>query len=366
MIQQIPIQNFKINKIGRIHIEVTNICNFNCNFCPANLSKRKKISMELSFFKKIIDEIAEAKITKFIDFHVLGEPLLYPKIFDAIKYAKHKGFNTNINTNGSLLDQKTVKNLIKSGLDTLRISIVSTREKDYLPRGSKTNYHDYFQRILTAIKLINESSSHMKIILQVWDTSDIRYFAADKDIRINGKKGEFKDSLFVLVKDILSVLSKEDHFEKIRTNLNKMNFNSVKNIWTNIWIDDKVAIVVSKFFDWGNSFTKKRVYLTKIGYCKYGNDSLGILSNGNVVICCIDYDGRVCLGNLHSRSLVSILTSKRTQEIRDGLKKSILLHPYCQRCFGAKSRFMVLIKILATTYIFKFRLRKEQRDIILY
>nr|WP_269091542.1 SPASM domain-containing protein [Aliarcobacter butzleri] len=58
----------------------------------------------------------------------------------------------------------------------------------------------------------------------------------------------------------------------------------------------------------------------------------GVLSNGDVVPCCLDKDAIINLGNIEDNSLKNILTSKRVKDIQNGFKKNILVEELCQKC----------------------------------
>nr|MCR5787718.1 radical SAM protein [Bacilli bacterium] len=60
----------------KIYIEISNVCNLNCPFCLN--SKRDKKSLTIEEFKTILDKIKP--YTKYLYFHVLGEPLLHKDI----------------------------------------------------------------------------------------------------------------------------------------------------------------------------------------------------------------------------------------------------------------------------------------------
>jgi len=85
-------------KIKYIFMELTNMCNFNCIFCPNDIMKRPKGMMNLRSAIKLIDEIANdnkknsfTRPDLFLELHVMGEPLLHPDVFHIIKYAEEKG-----------------------------------------------------------------------------------------------------------------------------------------------------------------------------------------------------------------------------------------------------------------------------------
>ncbi|MBW2997104.1 radical SAM protein, partial [Candidatus Woesearchaeota archaeon] len=166
----------QLPKVERIFLELTNICNFNCDFCPTRVSRRKKQHMDFSLFKKAVDEISRENITDTVNFHLLGEPLIHPKIIDAVKYAKSKGLTAELITNGALLDSRMTKKLITTKLDRLVISIVSIERKDHAFRKCGMDFSTYYRRIIDAVKQIKESAPKMTVLLSLVDTSTKRFF----------------------------------------------------------------------------------------------------------------------------------------------------------------------------------------------
>lgn len=99
-----------------IFIETTATCNLACSYCP-----REKIKEDMDFglFKSIIDEATHYGPRSF-SLHLFGEPLLYPKILDSIRYIKHKNKRHTIllTTNGTLLNRFATE-IEKLGVDRI-------------------------------------------------------------------------------------------------------------------------------------------------------------------------------------------------------------------------------------------------------
>ena len=99
-----------------IFIETTAQCNLSCSYCP-----REKINEHMSWdlFKEIVDECSSYGPRSF-SLHLFGEPLLYPKIMEAINYikAKNKRHTILLTTNGTVLN-KFAKRLLESGVDRI-------------------------------------------------------------------------------------------------------------------------------------------------------------------------------------------------------------------------------------------------------
>ncbi len=87
--------------ITRCYLEITNICNLNCFFCPK--TDRAKRRLTLDEFETLTNRL-QGEI-KFLYFHLMGEPLLHPLLPQFITIARAKGFIPVLTTNGTLLSQ---------------------------------------------------------------------------------------------------------------------------------------------------------------------------------------------------------------------------------------------------------------------
>ena len=82
----------------KIYLEITNNCNLNCSFCIKN--NRQKKFMNIDDYKIILNKLKT--YTKYLYFHVSGEPLLHPLINTFIDIGS-KDYFINITTNGYLI-----------------------------------------------------------------------------------------------------------------------------------------------------------------------------------------------------------------------------------------------------------------------
>ena len=135
-----------MKKFKRMYIEITNICNLSCSFCPK--TKRKMEFLSVDNFKIILEKIKP--YTEYIYFHLMGEPLLNPNLEEFLEIAYEKGFKVNITTNGTLL-KKTREILLKSkSLRQINISLHSFEANE------KTN-------IICALRLWNLESYNERV-----------------------------------------------------------------------------------------------------------------------------------------------------------------------------------------------------------
>ena len=88
--------------ITRCYLEITNVCNLSCVFCPK--TERAKHRLTLDEFDALTSRL-EGKV-KFLYFHLMGEPFLHPLLPQFVLMARHKGFVPIITTNGTLLSRR--------------------------------------------------------------------------------------------------------------------------------------------------------------------------------------------------------------------------------------------------------------------
>ena len=137
-----------------VMIEVEPRCNFNCRFCFNQISfarnGRALKSFSTAYVKKIIDAVAKSGIS--IIRFTGGEPLLRKDIFQLLKYAKGKGLEVRLNTNGYLITRQVAKKL--SGLvDNVLLPIESYTDKK---EAAMTGAADSLKRKIKAIEWLKE------------------------------------------------------------------------------------------------------------------------------------------------------------------------------------------------------------------
>jgi radical SAM protein with 4Fe4S-binding SPASM domain len=141
---------FSTEKIGpeKVMISPTDYCNLRCRFCWRH-AKNKKYG-ELNF-KKINEILKNCKElgTKIIDLTGGGEAFFRKDILKILMLVKDHGFVGTLTSNGTLLNEEKIKEIVRMGWDDISISLDNHEPKinDYI-RGDGV-----FQK---AIKTIND------------------------------------------------------------------------------------------------------------------------------------------------------------------------------------------------------------------
>ena len=114
-----------------LDLELTNHCNLACTMCPTgmNVSSRPKGFISSELMRRIILECSQYGCG--VRFVRWGEPLLHPHCVEYIKAVKSAGLLCHINTNGSLLDDGFISDILKCGLDSIKFSFQGLDEYDY-------------------------------------------------------------------------------------------------------------------------------------------------------------------------------------------------------------------------------------------
>lgn len=151
------------------YIQITRNCNQECRFCSNPPSGQDDIS-----FEKLKEKVKDYE-RKDYDGLILsgGEPTLYPKLTEIIKYSNSIGLDCRIITNGQkTADYKYLKKLHEAGLKDIHVSIYShedkiqsylTKKKDSLDNIKKTldNLRDFDIKVNINIVINKKNSDHL-------------------------------------------------------------------------------------------------------------------------------------------------------------------------------------------------------------
>lgn len=342
------------------HVELSNICNFKCDFCPITVTKRKPRSMPLSVFKKIADQVAENWSTSCLMLHVLGEPLLYADVISAVRYASDRQLKVIVTTNGSLLNEDMIMGLNDSGLYSMDISLELLGVDRHVSRHSGLRFEDYYRHVVESVRMIREKTN-IQLIVKVMNTVYRKLFSFDKSLGFAQQGREFRELVRQLIMDIYRAMGSDIPEREVADKLKNMNLNSA----VRIRLDEKLYVFVQLFMDWGNAFCENTVYPAKFGSCSFAFTAPAVLSDGSVVMCCADYDGHTKLGHIDDGPLASILNSERAHYLWEGFEKHRLRHPYCRRCLGSSNMLLAWGKGLGSILVSKFmKLEGENQGVI--
>ena len=280
-------------KFQKIHIEISNICNLHCSFCP-EVAREKKL-MDLDLFKKIIEEAAP--LTNEVCFHLLGDPLVHPRLGEFVQVCEEKAVKIFFVTNGVLLREKQAEILLSPSIRQVNFSLHSFR--DNFPDEDPTFYLD---RIFSFSERVFRERPEMYQNYRLWNWSD--------PVRGGGHNEEFLECI-------------ERRFQvKIPRDLNLKRGKSVRVL-------NRLYLHFDTEFVWPDLSLP---VLGNRGRCYGLSTHFGILVDGTVVPCCLDHQGCIPLGNVKSDRLETLLKGPRAQAMLQGFQGGCLVEGLCQRC----------------------------------
>ena len=255
----------------KIYLEITNICNLKCSFCPGN--NRLKQEMSLETFQKILPKLKD--YTDYLYFHLMGEPLVHSHINEFINIATITyGFKINITTNGYLI-KKIADN---PNIHQLNISLQAIKNDEEID--------NYLRNIFEAVDKLHKQGTI--IVYRLWNEQ-----ASSKKI-----------------------------IEKLE-NYYKTNLNGNNKIQDNIYLEREIPFI---WPDLNND------YYNEEGSCMGLRSHIGILVNGDIVPCCLDYNGTITLGNIFNDEIYDILKEKRAKDMQENFLNNKKCEEFCRHC----------------------------------
>jgi len=350
--------NIKEFNYDIINIEVTNHCNMRCTFCALPIRDAKDKEMETKDVTKILHELSKYEGIDFVAFHQFGEPILHPDLWKYIDLCKELGLRTQLVTNGLGLTKKNIENIINHSPDILRISLHVLDPLHHMEiRGIKVPFEKYIDRVSNCLSaLIDHNHKIQEIRTDVAVNDDrnrgLKRYIGEKTGGIdtgdptilNQTVHKLKPRITNLLKEIerksRSFVFSEKHFTEM---IEKYYVSSPKGGG----LHDEAYIIEENNFLAYKSFWNGRKLSTfyPIESATCSTETIGILADGTVTLCCIDYEGFTGLGNIHEESLEKILN--RNRSILTGLRETGDLHfETCKKCLGAPTKIGVTVKKL--------------------
>ena len=276
-------------RFAKVYLEITNICNLRCDFCPGNL--RPPHSITPQEFETLADKLRP--YTDYLYFHVMGEPLLHPRLGEFLSVAGEYGFRVSVTTNGVLL--KTEGEILLKSAAVLHKVSVSLHSKE--GNGERVDQDDYLSDAVEFSKKAADRGIYS--VLRLWNL--------DTDTH----KGENVEN-----KEIEARLH-EAFPEEWTPRLN--GYRLSRNVF----------LEYAGIFTWPSESEADEI---EDGYCHGLLDQIAVLADGTVVPCCLDAEGEISLGNLFFTPLEEILASPRATEMREGLMKGRFTESLCKKC----------------------------------
>lgn len=280
-------------KFYKVNIEISNICNLQCSFCPEVVRSKKMMPVEL--FEKIIAQLQG--LTEQVCFHLMGEPLVHPQLPQLVEICHKYQMPVFFVSNGVLLRPHLAEPLLHPTIRQVNFSLHS-----FFDNHPGKDPSTYLEKIFEFTEKAFQQRPDLYVNYRLWNLNDPRGSLTDNTEMLQKiqQRFDFKDHLDLDVRFRKSLRIKNRLYLHYDTEF--------------VWPDLEQKILGTE------------------GFCYGLSSHFGILVDGTVVPCCLDKEGKIPLGNVASEAILDILNNSQAQQILQGFKKRQLINPLCQRC----------------------------------
>lgn len=277
-----------MKRFRKIYLEISNICNLKCNFCPG--TNRTPKAMTETQFSHLVHELAPW--SDYLYFHLMGEPLCHPLLDRFLQIAGNSGFRVILTTNGTLLHKQQHVLLSVPSLHKVNISLHA-----FEANALDVPFSEYLRRCFEFGQAVN---GQFLVVYRLWN---------------HGGADAMNESILSEMEAFFPKPWKEER--------------------KGIRIADRVYLEYGDKFDWPDLHAQEKGDNI---FCYGLRDQIGVLCDGTVVPCCLDHEGDLALGNLFTQSLEEILETPRAKAIYHGFQNKKAAEELCRKC-GYARRF---------------------------
>jgi radical SAM protein with 4Fe4S-binding SPASM domain len=292
----------------KVNIEIGNICNLQCSFCPEVVREKKMMSESL--FTRVIEQVAP--LTQEVTFHLMGDPLVHPKLGEFLDIAHRYQVRVFLVTNGVLLREKQAEWLLHPALRQVSFSLHSFHDNF----GDSRDPGPYLERIFQYTEAAFEKRPDLYINYRLWNL--------ESPLGVGSKNQE----ILARVHDRFTT-SPAENSELASPSSERLSPRRDVRVRKNHHLKNRLYMHFDTEFTWPSLDLP---VLGTQGTCKGLSTHFGVHADGTVVPCCLDKEAEIPLGNLENQSINEILDSPRAKAIYRGFQQGSLIEDLCQRC----------------------------------
>ena len=328
-----------MKKLKKAYIEITNVCNLSCAFCPG--TSRKPEYMDTHGFKTVLEKLSG--LTDHLYLHVMGEPLLHPEIAHFLQLCGEYGYRVNLTTNGLLIRKMTAALIGSSALRQINFSLHSQEEMKDTAR-----LDEYLEDIFRFAELALDKGG-IYISLRLWNlTPGCMGGQLTESTTSPGCMGEQLTESTTspgcmgeqLTESTTSPGSMGQYNVFVAQKLEqrfKPGFSVLQELQrtSRIKLREGFFLNCAEVFQWPDLTANE---IGNEGFCLGLRDQIAVLVDGTVVPCCLDSGGVIRLGNIFGDDVLDILEGERARIIYDGFSGRRAVEELCRKC-GYRTRF---------------------------
>jgi len=295
--QFIPLSYFK-RPPTIIIIDATNSCNLRCPVCPVTFAMtRKRGMMKLDVFKGIVDDFKNASQKPAMYFSFSGEPTMNKNLPEFVAYAHDNGHETYLSTNCTKLTEEMAERLILAGLDRVNLCMdgfSKEAQEAYRVNSDFDEVKANIEMFLNTRKRLG--TKHPKCVLQTLLTGY--------------SESQMED---------IEVWAREAGFDRIR----------FKTFSIGSYTSEEQKREFSHFLPKNKELLRHPTAVAR-SLCNVPLYQSVVFWNGDLGLCCIDYDRIIELPNVGEGGF---LAAYRSNEAASARKKGFLKQfEICQGC----------------------------------
>ncbi len=267
---------------SEITIEVTNNCSANCPMCPRELQIRKIERMADDVWKKTIIDAFNHEI-EVLDLCGYGDVFLDKDLFKKLEYAKllNPNFHIYVSTTGVTMTPNKFEHILNY-IDTLKFSIYGTTKDIYEQMMSGCNFNKSISNILQYL-----------------------------DFQSDSQRKAYTVANFIVMDE---------------------NAHQMQE-WIDFWEPKMDEVFVWKPHNWVDGRDYRDMSgMTQSTCGRPLEGPLNIASNGDVHVCCFDFNKILTVGNIRDQSIDDILTSDAMVYIQEKHRNNDFEGLICANC----------------------------------
>ena len=315
------------NNLKHLVLKPTLKCTSNCPTCSLRLDLFKdKQSEKVLSLTKWREVISQAKYLGCKNLHISGgEPLLYNKLIDLIDIGTSNGLTVNLNTNGSLINDKNASQMKHARLTSATVSIYS--QKSIIHDQYRGDYGLY-DRAINSIDILvkNKITVYLQTILTNYNIDnfekiiELAYYHKANYMVVSYLEGDIEKKWLPTVNQIVNF---KDYLIPIIYNIIDSKFERSSGFIAK----QKLSRMFKGNAKTAEDFSNGEYFKAGKPYCSRPNNFALVLSNGDVLPCNgVEYFHTPIIGNINDNDLVEIWNSDAWNKFRQER------HEWCQLC----------------------------------
>ncbi len=254
--------------------------------------------MEVELFREVLRQVAP--LTEQVALHLMGDPLVHPKLAEIIDACEEHGSRIFLVTNGTLLNEKRAELLLRPPFRQVNFSLHAF--PDNFPEKDPA---EYLERVFSWTERAFAERPDLYVNFRLWNLAS------------TSGAGEKNREILRRVEERFGVPLLEQALS--------LDIRQQKSL----------RVLNRLYLHFDTEFTWPALDLPVLGSAGtcYGLSShFGVLVDGTVVPCCLDKEGKIPLGNIREKPLSDILGGHRAQAMIKGFRERRLVEELCRRC----------------------------------